>query len=199
MQHKLEVVFVQGTSFISRLISKVSDKLYQGNQTSDFIPSHVLLMLDNTIIFESSTYKRAGNDDEKVVEMGTRLLVLDDIDDKNTKSIMKRTILSNDCDPYLALKYVAKASNYHYSYSSIFKFALLGHLRKDVKAKPKDEYICSGLVLDALREPIFDNNTPARYVTKKFKDINSNSVTPLDLFMAFSEAGFTFREQIGFI
>lgn len=198
MQHKLEVVFIQGTSFISKLISKVSDKLYQGNQTSDFIPSHVLLMLDNNIIFESSTYKRAGNEDEKVIEKGTRLLLLDDIDDKNQSSLMKRTILSNDCDPYLALKYVAKASNYQYSYSSIFKFAILGHLRKDTKKK-KDEYICSGLVLDALREPIFDSNTPARYVTKKFKNINSNSVTPLDLYMAFAEAGFTFREQKGFI
>lgn len=193
--HKLEVVFIQGTSCISKAISKVSNAIYRGKQTSDFIPSHVLLMLDNKIIFESSTYKH-DDDKEKVYEKGTRILLLDDIDQRHTDSIMKRTLISDNCDVYLALKYVAKASNYHYSYKSIFKFLTKGHLKKD-DGKAKDEYICSGLVLDALREPIFRDNTSIQYIVNKFKNIDSNSVTPLDLFMAFNEAGFNFRETRG--
>lgn len=194
--HKLEVVFIQGTSVISRAIRKVSDIIYHGKQTSDFVPSHVLLMLDNKIIFESSTYK-SDDTGTKVFEKGTRILLLNDIDDKHKNSIIKRTVISNDCDVYLALKYVARASNYHYSYKSIFKFLINGHLKKD-NSKVKDEYICSGLVLDALREPIFKNNSSIQYIVNKFKDIDSNSVTPLDLFMAFNEAGFNFRETRGY-
>lgn len=194
--HKLEVVFIQGTSVISRAIRKVSDIIYHGNQTSDFVPSHVLLMLDNKIIFESSTYK-SDDTRTKVFEKGTRILLLNDIDDKHKNSIIKRTTISDDCDVYLALKYVARASNYHYSYKSIFKFLANGHLKKD-NGKVKDEYICSGLVLDALREPIFKNNSSIQYIVNKFKDIDSNSVTPLDLFMAFNEAGFNFKETKGY-
>lgn len=194
--HKLEVVFIQGTSVISRAIRKVSDIIYHGKQTSDFVPSHVLLMLDNKIIFESSTYK-SDDTGTKVFEKGTRILLLNDIDDKHRNSIIKRTTISDDCDVYLALKYVARASNYHYSYKSIFKFLANGHLKKD-NGKVKDEYICSGLVLDALREPIFKNNPSIQYIVNKFKDIDSNSVTPLDLFMTFNEAGFNFKETKGY-
>lgn len=194
--HKLEVVFIQGTSIISRAIRKVSDIIYHGKQTSDFVPSHVLLMLDNKIIFESSTYK-SDDTGTKVFEKGTRILLLNDIDDKHRNSIIKRTTISDDCDVYLALKYVARASNYHYSYKSIFKFLANGHLKKD-NGKVKDEYICSGLVLDALREPIFKNNPSIQYIVNKFKDIDSNSVTPLDLFMTFNEAGFNFKETKGY-
>ena len=109
-----------------------------------------------------------------------------------------RTTISENCDPYLALKYVAKASNYHYSYKSIFKFLAKGHLRKDT-GKAKEEYICSGLVLDAFKEPIFDNNRALRLVTEKFKGIDSNAVTPLDLFLAMMDAGFNFRESKGLL
>lgn len=198
MNHKLEVVFVQSTGTISKLISKVSRKIYRGNYTGKFSPSHVLLVLDNTIVFESSTYKRAGNNNEKVVEKGTRLLTLDDIDEKAEDSIIHRVTISKNCDPYLALKYVARASNYHYSYKSIFKFITKGHLKPD-SGKPKDEYICSGLVLDALREPVFDNNRSLRKITDKFKGIDSNSVTPLDLYLAFDEAGFNFQQSKGYV
>lgn len=194
--HKLEVVFIQGTSIISRAIRKVSHIIYRGKQTSDFVPSHVLLMLDNKIIFESSTYK-SDDTGTKVFEKGTRILLLNDIDDKHRNSVIKRTTISDDCDVYLALKYVARASNYHYSYKSIFKFLANGHLKKD-NGKVKDEYICSGLVLDALREPIFKNNPSIQYIVNKFKDIDSNSVTPLDLFMTFNEAGFNFKETKGY-
>ena len=193
--HKLEVVFVQGTSLVSKAIRKVSHIMYRGNQTSDFVPSHVLLMLDNKIVFESSTYK-TDDTGTKVFEKGTRILLLNDIDDKQD-SVIKRTTISNDCDVYLALKYVAKASNYHYSYKSIFKFLTNGHLKED-NGKSKDEYICSGLVLDALREPVFKDNNSIQYITNKFKNVNSNSVTPLDLFMAFNEAGFNFEETRGY-
>ena len=196
MAHKLEVAFVQGTSTISKAISKVSYIINRDKNKGDFIPSHVLLILDNSIVFESSTYKH-DDDREKVYEKGTRILILDDINKRSETSIVKRCTLSDDCDAYLALKYVAKASNYHYSYKSIFKFCLKGHLRKD-NNKPKDEYICSGLVLDALREKIFDNNKAIRKITDKFNGIDSNSVTPLDLFLAFAEAGFNFRETRGF-
>lgn len=196
MAHKLEVAFVQGTSTISKAISKVSYIINRNKNKGDFIPSHVLLILDNSIVFESSTYKH-DDDREKVYEKGTRILILDDIDKRSETSLVKRCTLSDDCDAYLALKYVAKASNYHYSYNSIFKFCLKGHLRKD-NNKPKDEYICSGLVLDALREKIFDKNKAIRKITDKFNGIDSNSVTPLDLFLAFAEAGFNFRETRGF-
>lgn len=200
MTHKLEVAFVQGTSAISKAISRVSKSLLadKSSHTIEFKPSHVFLVLDDDIIFESSTYKTAGDNDEKVCEKGTRLVTLNDIDDRLEESVIKKCVLSRTCDPYVALKYVAKASNYHYSYKSIFKFLILGHLRKD-KNKPKDEYICSGLVLDALREPVFDNNSAIRYITKKFKGIDSNSVTPLDLFVAFAEAGFSFRTSKGYV
>lgn len=194
--HKLEVVFVQGTSLVSKAIRKVSHAIYRGKQTSDFVPSHVLLMLDNKIVFESSTYK-TDDTGTKVFEKGTRILLLNDIDDKHKDSIIKRTTISDDCDVYLALKYVAKASNYHYSYKSIFKFLANGHLKED-NGKPKDEYICSGLVLDALREPVFKDNKSIQHIVSKFKDIDSNSVTPLDLFMAFNEAGFNFKETRGY-
>ena len=194
--HKLEVVFVQGTSLVSKAIRKVSHIMYRGSQTSDFVPSHVLLMLDNRIVFESSTYK-TDDTGTKVFEKGTRILLLNDIDDKHKDSIIKRTTISNDCDVYLALKYVAKASNYHYSYKSIFKFLTNGHLKED-NGKSKDEYICSGLVLDALREPVFKDNNSIQYITNKFKNVNSNSVTQLDLFMAFNEAGFNFKETRGY-
>lgn len=194
--HRLEVVFVQGTSLVSKAIRKVSHIMYRDRQTSDFVPSHVLLMLDNKIVFESSTYK-TDDTGTKVFEKGTRILLLNDIDDKHKDSVIKRTTISNDCDVYLALKYVAKASNYHYSYKSIFKFLANGHLKED-NGKPKDEYICSGLVLDALREPVFKDNKSIQYIVNKFKGINSNSVTPLDLFMAFNEAGFNFKETRGY-
>lgn len=196
MHHKLEVFFVQGTGTVSKLISKVSKKIYHGDYTGNFVPSHVLLVLDDSIVFESSTYTKAGEDDEKIVEKGTRLLLLNDIDDRNTTATILRCTISEDCDPYLALRYVAKASNYHYSYSSIFKFLLKGHLRKS--NKKNDEYICSGLVLDALREKVFDTSPSIRRITKKFENIDSNSVTPLDLFMAFAEAGFSFESQKGY-
>lgn len=194
--HKLEVVFVQGASLVSKAIRKVSHIMYRGNQTSDFVPSHVLLVLDNKVVFESSTYK-TDDTGTKVFEKGTRILLLNDIDDKHKDSIIKRTTILNDCDVYLALKYVAKASNYHYSYKSILKFLINGHLKED-NGKSKDEYICSGLVLDALREPVFKDNNSIQYITNKFKNVNSNSVTPLDLFMAFNEAGFNFEETRGY-
>lgn len=197
MSHKLEVAFCQGTSNLSKMISKVSKKICHTKDTGNFIPSHVLLILDNSIIFESSTYKQ-DDTGAKVFEKGTRILEREDIDRHSEESIVKRTTISNNCDPYLALKYVAKASNYHYSYKSIFKFLSNGHLRKDT-GKRKDEYICSGLVLDAFREPIFNNNRALRQVTTKFKDLDSNSVTPLDLFLAMNEAGFNFFETKGLV
>lgn len=192
MAHKLEVAFIQGTALVSKLISSVSKKICREPETGNFIPSHVLLILDDNIIFESSTYKK-DDTKQKIFEKGTRILTFDDINNRREKSIEKRCTISDHCDPYLALKYVAKASNYHYSYSSIFKFTVNGHLRKD-RQKLKTDYICSGLVLDALREPIFDNNPALRRITKKFENIDSNSVTPLDLYIAFAEAGFNFRE-----
>lgn len=197
MAHKLEVAFVQGTSTISKAISKVSKAINNDNYTGNFVPSHVLLILDNYIVFESSTYKR-DDDDTKTYEKGTRLLILNDIDKRAEKSLIKRCTISDNCDAYLALKYVARASNYHYSYKSIFKFLAKGHLRKGT-GKLKEEYICSGLVLDALREPIFNNNTAIRSIITKFKGIDSNSVTPLDLFLAFAEAGYNFKESRGYI
>lgn len=198
MAHKLEVAFVQGTSKLSKAIATVSKKLnsnkeYQGA----FIPSHVLLILDNKIVFESSTYKR-GDDDTKAYEKGTRILMLNEIDDRHISSTIYRCTISDSCDAYLALKYVAKASNYHYSYKSIFTFLSNGHLRKDT-GKKKDEYICSGLVLDAIREPIFDSNRALRTITSKYNGIDSNSVTPLDLYLSFCEAGFTFKQSKGYI
>lgn len=197
MGHRLEVVFCKGTSNLSKAISKVSKAICRQKVTGTFIPSHVLLILDNNIIFESSTYKQ-DDTGSKIFEKGTRILEREDVDIHTSKSLIMRTTISENCDPYLALKYVAKASNYHYSYGSIFKFLSKGHLRKDT-GKPKDEYICSGLVLDALKEPIFDNNTALRYITEKFKGIDSNAVTPLDLFLAMLEAGFNFRESKGLL
>lgn len=193
MAHTLEVAFVQGTAFVSKAISGVSKRICKEKHTGDFIPSHVLLILDKNIIFESSTYKK-DDTKKKIFEKGTRILMLDDINTRHEKSIIKQCTISDHCDPYLALKYVAKASNYHYSYNSIFKFLCKGHLRKESK-KPKSEYICSGLVLDAIKEPIFDNNPALRRITKKFENIDSNSVTPLDLFIAFADAGFNFVED----
>lgn len=197
MGHRLEVVFCKGTSNLSKAISKVSKVICKQKDTGTFIPSHVLLILDNNIIFESSTYKQ-DDTGSKIFEKGTRILEREDIDVHTSKSLIMRTTISENCDPYLALKYVAKASNYHYSYGSIFKFLSKGHLRKD-NGKPKDEYICSGLVLDAIKEPVFDNNTALRYVTKKFEGIDSNAVTPLDLFLAMLEAGFNFKESKGLL
>lgn len=197
MGHKLEVVFCKGTSNLSKAISKVSKVICKQKDTGTFIPSHVLLILDNNIIFESSTYKQ-DDTGSKIFEKGTRILERADVDAHTSKSLIMRTTISENCDPYLALKYVAKASNYHYSYGSIFKFLSKGHLRKD-NGKPKDEYICSGLVLDAIKEPIFDNNTALRYVTNKFAGIDSNAVTPLDLFLAMLEAGFNFKESKGLL
>lgn len=197
MGHKLEVVFCKGTSNLSKAISKVSKVICKQKDTGTFIPSHVLLILDNNIIFESSTYKQ-DDTGSKIFEKGTRILEREDIDVHTSKSLIMRTTISENCDPYLALKYVAKASNYHYSYGSILKFLSKGHLRKD-NGKPKDEYICSGLVLDAIKEPVFDNNTALRYVTKKFEGIDSNAVTPLDLFLAMLEAGFNFKESKGLL
>lgn len=197
MGHRLEVVFCKGTSNLSKAISKVSKVICKQKDTGTFVPSHVLLILDNNIIFESSTYKQ-DDTGSKIFEKGTRILEREDIDIHTSKSLIMRTTISENCDPYLALKYVAKASNYHYSYGSIFKFLSKGHLRKD-NGKPKDEYICSGLVLDAIKEPVFDNNTALRYVTKKFEGIDSNAVTPLDLFLAMLEAGFNFKESKGLL
>lgn len=196
MSHKLEVAFTQGTGFIAKSISKVSKMISHDNYTGKFVPSHTLLILDNHIIFESSTYKK-DDENEKVFEKGTRILEVPDVDERAKNNIVCRTTISDNCDPYLALKYVAKASNYHYSYKSIFKFLSKGHMKKD-KGKRKDEYICSGLVLDALREPIFDNNRALRKVTSKFDGIDSNSVTPLDLYLAMAEAGFNFKQTKGF-
>lgn len=196
MSHKLEVVFSQGVGLTSKAISKVSKMINHDNYNGGFIPSHVLLVLDNHIIFESSTYKQ-DDDKSKIFEKGTRILEIPDVDGRSDKHLMCRTTISDNCDPYLALKYVAKASNYHYSYKSIAKFCMRGHLRKD-NHKRKDEYICSGLVLDAMREPIFDNNVALRRVTNKFKDIDSNSVTPLDLYLAMAEAGYNFKQTKGF-
>ena len=197
MSHKLEVAFVQGTAFISKAISTVSKKINKDDYKGSFNPSHVLLILDDDIVFESSTYKK-DDTKKKVFEKGTRILMLNDIDTRCEQSLIARCTISEHCDPYLALKYVAKASNYHYSYGSIFKFLAKGHLRKD-NDKPKDEYICSGLVLDALREPIFDNNKALRKVTKKFEGIDSNSVTPLDLFIALSQVGYNFKTSRGYL
>lgn len=197
MGHRLEVVFCKGTSNLSKAISKVSKVICKQKDTGTFIPSHVLLILDNNIIFESSTYKQ-DDTGSKIFEKGTRILEREDINIHTSKSLIMRTTISENCDPYLALKYVAKASNYHYSYGSIFKFLSKGHLRKD-NGKPKDEYICSGLVLDAIKEPVFDNNTALRFVTKKFEGIDSNAVTPLDLFLAMLEAGFNFKESKGLL
>lgn len=197
MGHKLEVVFCKGDTKLSKAISFVSKKINKDPEQGTFIPSHVLLILDNSVIFESSTYKQ-DDTGAKIFEKGTRILERSDVDEHTSKSTVMRTTISENCDPYLALKYVAKASNYHYSYGSIFKFLAKGHLRKDT-GKPKDEYICSGLVLDAIKEPIFDNNSALRYVTNKFKGIDSNAVTPLDLFLAMLEAGFNFKESKGLL
>lgn len=195
MSHKLEVAFTQGNSILSKSISKVSKIINKDNYTGKFVPSHVLLILDNNIVFESSTYKK-DDTKSKIFEKGTRILEVDDVDERSANNIVCRTTISDDCDAYLALKYVAKASNYHYSYKSIGKFITKGHLKAD-KGKRKDEYICSGLVLDALREPIFDSNKAIRKVTNKFIGIDSNSVTPLDLYLAMADAGFTFRQSKG--
>lgn len=197
MGHKLEVVFCKGDSLLSKSISFVSQKINRDKGQGTFFPSHVLLILDNNIIFESSTYKQ-DDTGTKIFEKGTRIIERSDVDIRTTKSTIMRTTIAENCDPYLALKYVAKASNYHYSYASIFKFLAKGHLRKD-NGKPKDEYICSGLVLDAFKEPIFDNNKALRYITKKFEGIDSNAVTPLDLFLAMLEAGYNFKESTGLL
>lgn len=196
--HKLEVAFVQGTSFISKQISNVSKKLCKDFK-GDFAPSHVFLVLDDKIIFESSTYKEAGEKLEKDVEVGTRLVTLSDVKHRLTESIIHRCVISEHCDPYLALQYVAKASNYHYSFSSILKFVAKGHLRKQKKDEVKDEYICSGLVLDALREKVFDNNSRLRAITKEYEGIDSNSVTPLDLYMSFDKQGYSFKQSKGYV
>lgn len=196
MGHKLEVAFSQGTGLMSKAISKVSRMINRDNYNGSFVPSHTLLILDNHIIFESSTYKQ-DDDKSKIYEKGTRILEIPDIQGRSGDNIICKTTISDNCDAYLALKYVAKASNYHYSYNSIFKFLSRGHLRKDT-GKRKDEYICSGLVLDALREPIFDNNAALRKVTDKFKGYDSNSVTPLDLYLAMAEAGYNFKQTKGF-
>lgn len=196
MGHKLEVAFTQGTTLLAKSISKVSKMINKSKYDGKFIPSHTLLILDDHIIFESSTYKQ-DDDKTKTFEKGTRILEVTDIDERKEKTIVCKTVISDNCDPYLALKYVARASNYHYSYNSIVKFLARGHLRKDT-GKRKDEYICSGLVLDALREPIFNNNTAIRKVTSKFDEYDSNSVTPLDLYLAMAEAGFNFKQTKGF-
>lgn len=196
--HKLEVAFVQGTSFISKQISNVSKKLCKDFK-GDFAPSHVFLVLDDKIIFESSTYKEAGEKLEKDVEVGTRLVTLSDVKHRLTESIIHRCVISEHCDPYLALQYVAKASNYHYSFKSILKFVVNGHLRKEKPNKVKDEYICSGLVLDALREEVFDNNKRLRAITDEYKGIDSNSVTPLDLYMSFDKQGYSFKQSKGYV
>ena len=196
--HKLEVAFVQGTSFISKQISNVSKKLCKDFK-GDFAPSHVFLVLDDKIIFESSTYKEAGEKLEKDVEVGTRLVTLSDVKHRLTESIIHRCIISEHCDPYLALQYVAKASNYHYSFKSILKFVANGHLRKEKSNKIKDEYICSGLVLDALREKVFDNNKRLRAITSEYEGIDSNSVTPLDLYMSFDKQGYSFKQSKGYV
>lgn len=198
MGHKLEVAFVRGTSFISRQISNVSKKLCKDFK-GDFAPSHVFLVLDDKIIFESSTYKEAGENLEKDTEIGTRLVTLNDVRHRLVESDIHRCVISENCDPYLALNYVAKASNYHYSFSSIMKFLIKGHLRPEKDNKPKDEYICSGLVLDALREPVFDNNKALRAITKEYEGIDTNSVTPLDLYMSFDRQGYTFKQTKGYI
>ena len=197
MGHRLEVVFCKGDTKLSKAISFVSKKINRDKVQGTFIPSHVLLILDNSVIFESSTYKQ-DDTGAKIFEKGTRILERADVDKHVSKSTIMRTTISENCDPYLALKYVAKASNFHYSYGSIFKFLAKGHLRKD-SGKPKEEYICSGLVLDAIKEPIFDNNSALRYITKKFEGIDSNAVTPLDLFLAMLEAGFNFKESKGLL
>ena len=155
MGHRLEVVFCKGDTKLSKAISFVSKKINRDKVQGTFIPSHVLLILDNSVIFESSTYKK-DDTGAKIFEKGTRILERADVDKHTSKSTIMRTTISENCDPYLALKYVAKASNFHYSYGSIFKFLAKGHLRKD-NDKPKEEYICSGLVLDAIKEPVFDN------------------------------------------
>lgn len=196
--HKLEVAFVQGTSFISKQISNVSKKLCKDFK-GDFAPSHVFLVLDDKIIFESSTYKEAGEKLEKDVEVGTRLVTLSDVKHRLTESVIHRCVISEHCDPYLALQYVAKASNYHYSFSSILKFVAKGHLRKQKEHEVKDEYICSGLVLDALREKVFDNNKRLRAITDEYKGIDSNSVTPLDLYMSFDKQGYSFKQSKGYV
>lgn len=197
MRHRLEVAFTQGSTVLSKTISKVSKILNTDSYKGNFTPSHVLLILDGNIIFESSTYKQ-DDDKSKVFEKGTRILEVTDIDERSEETRVHRAIISDNCDPYLALKYVAKASNYHYDYKAIVKFITRGHLTKDT-GKRKDEYICSGLVLDALREPIFDNNAALRKVTKKFEGMDSNSVTPLDLYIAMTEAGYNFKQTRGLL
>ena len=72
MSHKLEVAFVQGTAFISKAISTVSKKINRDDYKGNFNPSHVLLILDNDIVFESSTYKK-DDTKKKVFEKGTRI------------------------------------------------------------------------------------------------------------------------------
>lgn len=196
MAYKLEVAFIQGTSFISKAISEVSKKLTD-NFRGNFAPSHVFLVLNDEIIFESSTYKTAGENDEKILEKGTRILTVDDRKEDIKQNKIHRCVISENCDPYLALNYVAKASNYHYSYKSILKFLFNGHLKKD-NGKPKDEYICSGLVLDALREPAFKNDQRIQKIINTFKGIDSNSVTPIDLYMAFDSAGYVFKQTKGY-
>ena len=190
--YKLEIAFIQGSSVISRLISKVSKELVKKDYHGDFCPSHVFLVMNDKIIFESSTYKNAGLDNEKILEKGTRILNVTDRAKKVKNNLIARTVICNDLDPYLALKFVAKASNYKYSYSSIFKFLFNGRFIKQ-KNKTHTEYICSGLVIDALREDYFKDNKSIQKVLKTFEGLDSNSITPLDLFLALCKAGYNFR------
>lgn len=199
--YKLEVAFVQGNAPASKLISKFSQKLINDQFTGDFHPSHVLLVLDDSIVFESSTYKKSEDKDakHKIYEKGTRILDIDDIDERLAQNSIKRVVIDYDLDPYLALKYVAQVSNYKYSYKSIFKFLINGHLKRKKNNRRHVEYICSGLVLEALREDYFKKNAAVQKVINQFKGIDSNSVTPLDLYLAFCKAGYTFRECKGLI
>jgi len=191
--YKLEIAFVQGTSLVSKAISFVSGKFVKNIYKGNFRPSHVFLVLNDNIVFESSTYKKAGTDNEKILEKGTRLLTINDIAKQKSKQLIARTLLTNDLDPYLALTFVAKASNYKYSYKSIVSFLTKGRFKHIKNIKPKNEYICSGLVLDALREDYFKNNRSIQKVVKQFDGIDSNTVTPLDLFLALANAGFEFK------
>lgn len=196
--YKLEVAFIQGSSPISKMISKVSKALTKKDYSGSFCPSHVFLVMNDKIIFESSTYKNAGTNDEKVLEKGTRILNVVDRASKVKNNLIARTVICNDLDPYLALKFVAKASNYKYSYSSIFKFLFNGRFTRQ-KKKEHTEYICSGLVIDALREEYFKDNKSIQKVLKMFEGLDSNSITPLDLFLAFCKAGYNFRTCKGLL
>ena len=193
MQSKLEIAFVEGNSFISRAISFFSKRFVKNKYQGDFNPSHVFLVFNDEIIFESSTYKQAGENNEKVMEKGTRVLTIDDRAKEIKSAKIKRTIITDNLHSYIALKYVAKASNYKYSYSSIFRFLFKGRFKKVKKEQHHDEYICSGLVLEALREPYFKNHVTVQKVVERFKNIDSNTVTPLDLFLALCDAGFIFK------